>query len=82
MFVQPHKNMFEILRSLREAEEDDAAQIMNTGVDQNTTNTDATSPSNDGGEAESASDDDLNLDVDLNLDDPGTGGENNTNYQK
>ena len=76
MFVKPKKNLFDAFKILQEAPGDDANDILNTNVDQTTTNTDPNAADNqDAGEAESASDDDLNVDVDLNLDDPGTGGE-------
>ena len=72
MFLKPRMNLFERMQQLQEAEADDAADIMNTGVDQNTTNTDPgqegnPAPTDNAGEAESTSDDDLDLDV--NLDD-------------
>lgn len=72
MFLKPRMNLFERMQQLQEAEGDDAADIMNTGVDQNTTNTDPgqegnPAPTDNAGEAESTSDDDLDLDV--NLDD-------------
>ena len=71
MFVEPRKNMFQKMRLLREAPGDDANDIMNTEVDDTTTNTDPNT-----GEAENANDEDLDVNVDLNLDDPGTGGNN------
>ena len=77
MFVKPRQNLFVKLREQQELHEadGDARDIMNTQVDQNTTNTDPNA-----GEAESTSDDDLNVDTDLdNLDDPMTTGDENQN---
>lgn len=79
MFVKPRKNLFQLLK---EADGDDAQDIMNTQVDQNTTNADpnATDDNTDAGEAESTADDDLDIDADLgSLDDPDTTGDNDDN---
>lgn len=85
MIVARHKSIFEslhdsendeVLSLLREADGDEAPAAggndnpPDAQVDQTTTNTDPNA-----GEAESTSDDDLNVDVDLNVDDPGTGGD-------
>ena len=80
MLIKPRQNLFEFYRVLQEAPGDDANDIMNTNIDQTTTNTDPGNTDNqDAGEAESSKDDDLDIDVDLNLDDPGTGGEADNN---
>ena len=83
MFIKPRQNMFERMRQLQEAEGDDAADIMNTGVDQTTTNTDAnaqnTNDNPDAGEAESTGDDDLNVDVNLGDENADAGGEDTNN---
>ena len=66
MFVQPRKNMFQLLQEA----DDDATDIMNTQVDQTTTNTDPNA-----GEAESTPDEDLDINADLdNLEEPVTNG--------
>ena len=83
MFVKPRMNLFERMQ-LQEAEGDDANAIMNTGVDQNTTNTDPGQEGNppatdNGGEAESTSDDDLDLDVNLDTPDDAGGGDDTGN---
>lgn len=66
MFVKPRKNMFQLLQEA----DDDANDIMNTQVDQTTTNTDPNA-----GEAESTPDEDLDVNADLdNLEEPVTNG--------
>ena len=75
MFVKPRKNLFQLLR---EADNDDANDIMNTNVDQNTTNTDPGADNADTGEAESTPDDDLDINTNLDaMDDPNTTGDSN-----
>ena len=70
MLVQPRKSIFQLLKEA----DDDAADIMNTQVDQNTTNTDPNA-NPDAGEAESTPDEDLDINSDLDsLEDPTTNG--------